>query len=88
LTLNSLNLRIISNSASGELNSFIAVVSRLNHNFFTIFELNLEILSTITEMPDKTVMNVSNGDLTSNDNEPTMTHSSSIFSNLDVKYFY
>ena len=38
-------------------------------------------------MSDKTVVNVSNGDLTSNDNEPTMT-CSSIFSNLDEKYFY
>lgn len=39
-------------------------------------------------MSDKTVENVSNGDLTSNDNEPTMTRSSSISSNLDEKYFY
>jgi len=50
--------------------------------------LNLEILSTITEMSDKTVVNVGIGDLTSNDKEPTMTRSSSIFSNLDEKYFY
>ena len=78
-----MNLRMISNSAPGKSNSFIAVVSRLNHNF--IYNLWIEFG---TEMSDKTVVNVGIGDLTSNDKEPTMTRSSSIFSNLDEKYFY
>ncbi len=43
LTLNTLYLRILSKSDAEKLNSFITVVSGLNHFFFTSFELNLEI---------------------------------------------
>lgn len=41
--LNTLYLGILSKSDAEKLNSFIAVVSGLNHIFFTSFELNLEI---------------------------------------------
>ena len=43
LTLNTLYPGILSKSDAGKLNSYIAVVSGLNHFFFTSFELNSEI---------------------------------------------
>jgi hypothetical protein len=43
LTLNTLYPGILSKSDAEKLNSYIAVVSGLNHFFFTSFELNSEI---------------------------------------------
>ena len=43
LTLNTLYPGILSKSDTEKLNSYIAVVSGLNHFFFTSFELNSEI---------------------------------------------